>query len=185
MEHTYLIISDIHGALSGAELAQSAFSRHHPDYILLLGDILYHGPRNDVPETYAPKKVIPILTQLTPYIIAVKGNCEASVDQKVLPFPCTADYNIIPYGKKRIFMTHGHIYGPDKLPYLNPGDMLLSGHTHIYTAYEKAGICFCNPGSVSIPKGGNPPTYALLKDNTFSVLNEEGEVLASIAFAAE
>lgn len=183
MEHTYVIISDIHGALSGAELVQTAFERHHPDYILALGDLLYHGPRNDVPPTYAPKKVIPILNALSTRIIAVRGNCEADVDQKVLTFPCLADYSIIPYGNRRIFMTHGHIYSPDHLPCMMKGDIFLSGHTHIYTAYEKEGIYFCNPGSVSIPKGGNPPTYGLLEDNVFSIHTANGTTVASIQVA--
>jgi putative phosphoesterase len=182
MEHTYLIISDIHGDLAGAELARDAFHRHQADYILLLGDLLYHGPRNDIPPHYAPKQVIPILNELAPYIIAVQGNCEADVDQKVLTFPCMASYNIIPYGSRRLFMTHGHIYGPDHLPYLNPGDVLLSGHTHIYTAEKEKGIFLCNPGSVSIPKGGNPPAYGLIQDDTFSVHTADGKAIASICF---
>ena len=181
MDHTYLIISDIHGDLSGAELALAAYRRHQPDYILVLGDILYHGPRNDVPAHYAPKKVIPIMNELGPCIIAVQGNCEADVDQKVLSFPVMAIYNIIPYMKQRIFMSHGHIYGPKNPPLLNEGDILLTGHTHIYTAEKKDGIYYCNPGSVSNPKGGNVPSYGLLKDGTFAVLSSAGEVLTSIS----
>ena len=135
-----LVVSDIHGAMAGAELVLDALRTHNPDLILCLGDILYHGPRNDLPATYAPKQVIPIMNGLKDRIIAVRGNCEAEVDQMVLEFPVMGDYNILPFLDRKIFMSHGHVYGPAKLPVLNEGDIFLSGHTHIPTAHKKDGI---------------------------------------------
>ncbi len=168
-----LVVSDIHGALAGAETLLSAIEKHSPDWILCLGDVLYHGPRNDLPETYAPKKVIEIMNSISEKIIAVRGNCEAEVDQMVLNFPVTADYNIVPYGNRRIFMSHGHVYGPDHLPKLNQGDIFLSGHTHIPTAYEKDGIFLLNPGSISLPKQNHPSSYGLFDESGFTVMKDD------------
>lgn len=165
----FVVISDIHGDLTGAMAFAEVVQREQPDRILCLGDILYHGPRNDLPENYAPKKVIPIMNSFTDQIIAVRGNCEAEVDQMVLDFPCMADYNVIPFHEQNIFMSHGHIYGPDHLPSLKENDIFLSGHTHIPTADQINGIYLCNPGSISLPKGGHPKTYAVLDDTGFTV----------------
>jgi putative phosphoesterase len=178
----YLVISDIHGDLTGAEILQKAVEQLQPDRILCLGDILYHGPRNDLPENYAPKKVIPIMNALKDRIIAVRGNCEAEVDQMVLAFPCMADYNVIPMGSMNVFMSHGHIYGPDHLPSLNENDIFLSGHTHIPTAVKKNGIYLLNPGSVSLPKEGHPRTYALLDETGFTIYTVDGTVYMQIKF---
>ncbi len=164
-----LVVSDIHGAMAGAELVLDALRTHNPDLILCLGDILYHGPRNDLPATYAPKQVIPIMNGLKDRIIAVRGNCEAEVDQMVLEFPVMGDYNILPFQGRKIFMSHGHVYGPAKLPVLNEGDIFLSGHTHIPTAHKKDGIYLLNPGSVSLPKENHPPTYGLFDETGFTV----------------
>ncbi len=178
----YLVISDIHGALEGAQALQEAFAFHKCDKILCLGDVLYHGPRNDLPQTYAPKKVIPIMNALAPYIIAVRGNCEAEVDQMVLSFPCMADYNFIPMEKRNIFMSHGHIYAPDKLPLLNKGDVFLSGHTHVPTAEKKNEIYLCNPGSISLPKQNHPKTYGLLNEAGFTVCTMDHHTYMHISF---
>ena len=169
----YLVISDIHGDLKGAEIVQEAYARVQPDRILCLGDILYHGPRNDLPADYAPKKVIPIMNSFTDKIIAVRGNCEAEVDQMVLNFPCMADYNVIPFSNRNIFMSHGHIYSPEHLPALKRNDIFLSGHTHIPAAEQKDGIYLFNPGSVSLPKGGHPRTYAVLDETSFVIYTNE------------
>lgn len=165
----YLVVSDIHGSLSGAQTVPESFAFHQADWILCLGDVLYHGPRNDLPTDYAPKKVIPIMNDLTKKIIAVRGNCDAEVDQMVLQFALTADYNVLPLGNRKLFMSHGHIYSPDHLPVLNDGDIFLSGHTHIPTAKKENGIFLLNPGSVSLPKGGHPATYAMLDEQGFTV----------------
>ena len=166
---TFLVVSDIHGALSGAKAMEEAFSYHHADKILCLGDVLYHGPRNNLPSDYAPKEVITIMNAFKDKIIAVRGNCDAEVDQMVLNFPITADYNILFHGTHQIFMSHGHVYGPNNLPTLSVGDSFLSGHTHIPTAYEKDGILLLNPGSISLPKENHPRTYAIINEDGFTV----------------
>lgn len=173
----FLIASDIHGSAAWCRRLMDALDAEQPDRLLLLGDILYHGPRNDLPEGYAPKEVIAMLNPLASSIIAVRGNCEAEVDQMVLDFPCMADYTTIfdpaaalaADGSTRektgceLFLTHGHVYGAgfhnsvDKLPELPAGSILLYGHTHKKVsepASEHAGIWAFNPGSVSIPKDG-------------------------------
>lgn len=179
-EPVYLILSDIHGSKSGAEVIHTASAYHQPDWILCLGDILYHGPRNDLPADYAPKEVIQVLSPWKDRIIAVRGNCDAEVDQMVLPFAITADYNILPWHSHKLFMSHGHVYGPDHLPSLAENDIFLSGHTHIPTATKKEGIYLLNPGSVSLPKGGHPRTYGLLKGNTFTVNTLNNEIYMAI-----
>lgn len=171
--YTYLVVSDIHGAVHGAAAAEEAFHLHHADWILCLGDILYHGPRNDIPEDYAPKTVIEIMNRLKDRIISVRGNCEAEVDQMVLAFPCMAEYQIIPYENRRIFMSHGHIYGPDKLPVLSENDIFLSGHTHIHMAEKKNGIWLLNPGSVSLPKQSGPASYGILENGCFHLFSTD------------
>lgn len=182
MSKTYLVVSDIHGSLCGAKLMEEAYKLHQADVILCLGDVLYHGPRNDLPQDYAPKKVIPIMNSYTDKIIAVRGNCEAEVDQMVLDFACTSDYNILPYKGKKIFMSHGHIYGPDKLPKLAKGDIFLSGHTHIPTATKNEnGIFLLNPGSTSLPKGGHPKSYGLIQDGVFTVYTFEHKEYMTIS----
>lgn len=173
----FLIASDIHGSAAWCRRLMDALDAEQPDRLLLLGDVLYHGPRNDLPEGYAPKEVIAMLNPLASSIIAVRGNCEAEVDQMVLDFPCMADYTTIfdpaaalaADGSARerpgceLFLTHGHVYGAgfhnsvDKLPELADGSILLYGHTHKKVsepAPTHEGVWAFNPGSVSIPKDG-------------------------------
>lgn len=178
----YLCVSDIHGAYSGAQAIVEAMRYHQIDTILCLGDILYHGPRNDLPSDYAPKKVIEIMNSLKEHIIAVRGNCEAEVDQMVLEFACTADYNIIPMQKRKVFLSHGHIYSPEHLPTLRQGDIFLSGHTHIPTCDEANGIYLLNPGSISLPKQNHPRTYAILDDSSFTIYTLENKQYMQIEF---
>lgn len=178
----YLVVSDIHGALSGAQAILNAKEHHHIDNILCLGDILYHGPRNDLPEDYAPKKVIEIMNSLKDNIISVRGNCEAEVDQMVLEFPCMADYNAFYMNERKIFLTHGHIYSPNNLPTLREGDIFLSGHTHIPTTDNKNGIYLLNPGSISLPKQNHPRTYAVLSDTDFTIYTLDHNVYMHIDF---
>lgn len=165
-----LVISDIHGALGGAQLMEEALRLHQSEKILCLGDILYHGPRNDVPEDYAPKKVIEIMNRYKDIIIAVRGNCEAEVDQMVLEFPCMSDANQLYLFGKKVCMSHGHIYSPANMPVC---DVFLSGHTHIPTAEKKNGILLCNPGSASLPKNGHPCSYGILDENGFRVMRAD------------
>ena len=129
--------------------------KEQPDRIILLGDLLYHGPRNDLPRDYAPKKVIPMLSALKDRIIAVRGNCEAEVDQMVLPFPCLAEFSQLLLDGKTFYLTHGHHANPDNLPPLPAGSVFLFGHTHVKLDEVHSGIRCLNPGSVSIPKDGS------------------------------
>lgn len=150
-----LIASDIHGSAFWCRRLMELVQAEQPERIILLGDLLYHGPRNDLPREYAPKLVIPMLSSLADRIIAVRGNCEAEVDQMVLPFPCMAEFSQICADGVWLYLTHGHHAAPDKLPPLPQGTVFLSGHTHIKLDEVKNGIRCLNPGSVSIPKDGS------------------------------
>jgi len=150
-----LIASDIHGSAYWCQKLMEQIEQEQPDKVLLLGDLLYHGPRNDLPRDYAPKEVIPMLSSLKEKILAVRGNCEAEVDQMVLPFPCMADYAMVEADGQLFYLTHGHLHAPDRLPPLQPGTIFLSGHTHVKQDITVGGIRCLNPGSVSIPKDGS------------------------------
>ena len=150
-----LIASDIHGSAYWCGKLLELARQEQPDKLVLLGDILYHGPRNDLPREYAPKKVIPMLSDWADKILCVRGNCEAEVDQMVLPFPCMATYSQLLVDGKTFFLTHGHHYHPDALPTLREGDVFLYGHTHVKLDEMSQNIRCLNPGSVSIPKDGS------------------------------
>ena len=150
-----IIASDIHGSAYWCGKLMETIETENPDKVILLGDLLYHGPRNDLPRDYAPKKVIPMLCALRDRIIAVRGNCEAEVDQMVLPFPCMADYAQLLVDGQTFYLTHGHHASPDNLPPLPEGSIFLSGHTHVKLDEIRNGIRCLNPGSVSIPKDGS------------------------------
>lgn len=174
----YLVASDIHGSALFCEKLVQMFTKEKADKLIILGDILYHGPRNDLPAEYAPKKVIALLNELRNKIIAVRGNCDAEVDQMVLHFPITADFNTIELESgKVVFLSHGHVYYEGNLPVMQKGDIFLYGHTHVLRAEEKDGIIYFNPGSVSIPKEGNPPTYALLTEQSFVIKTFDNEIV--------
>ena len=146
---------------------RQAFEREGADRLFLLGDLLYHGPRNDLPREYAPKEVIPLLNGKREKLLCVRGNCDAEVDQMVLEFPVLADYAVLPVGQRLIYATHGHIYHVKNLPPLAPGDVLLHGHTHVpaWTEFGQENL-YLNPGSVSIPKENSPDSYMTLEGNT-------------------
>ncbi len=178
----WMIGSDIHGSAYYCRKMLEAYKREEADRLLLLGDVLYHGPRNDLPRDYAPKEVIAMLNPLKREIYCVRGNCEAEVDQMVLEFPVLADYCLIPVGRRMIYATHGHIFNETKLPPMKDGDVLLHGHTHIYAAEERSGYIYLNPGSVSIPKGGNVPTYGVLTDDgVFQIRDLDGTIIKELA----
>ena len=169
----FVIASDIHGSAFWCEKLMAVIGEVKPDEILLLGDLLYHGPRNDLPRDYAPKKVIPMLSAYKDKIICVRGNCEAEVDQMVLPFSCMADCALISADGLTLYLTHGHHHSPDNLPPLAEGSVFLSGHTHVKLDEVRNGIRCLNPGSVSIPKDGSHSCLVL--DNgefTFRILEE-------------
>ena len=150
----YVIASDLHGSAFWCRKLVEVIEEVQPDKILLLGDILYHGPRNDLPRDYAPKQVIPMLSAWKEKILCVRGNCEAEVDQMVLPFPCMADCAQVFGDGLTLYLTHGHHHNPDNLPPLAAGSIFLSGHTHVKLDEVRGGIRCLNPGSVSIPKDG-------------------------------
>ena len=171
----WMIASDIHGSALYCEQMINAYQAEGADRLLLLGDILYHGPRNDLPEGYAPKRVIALLNPLQKDLLCVRGNCDTEVDQMVLEFPILADYALLSLGRKMVFMTHGHVYHNTHLPPLHPGDILLHGHTHVPACQELESHIYLNPGSVSIPKEGSPRSYMTLEDGMFRWKTLAGE----------
>lgn len=178
----FLIASDIHGDAHTAERLVEIYKGSGAERLILLGDLLYHGPRNDLPEGYDPKRVIAILNGLCGDILAVRGNCDTEVDQMVLDFPVLADYAYISADRLRIFATHGHNFNTSKLPPLKRGDILLHGHTHVPAA-EPFGDenIYINPGSVSIPKESSPKSYILYEDRRFSFCDLDGREYRSIS----
>ena len=149
-----LIASDIHGSAFWCKKLMDLIAKEEPTKVILLGDILYHGPRNDLPKDYAPKQVIQMLSKIKDKIICVRGNCDAEVDQMVLPFSCMNEYVQLFIDNKVFFCTHGHHYSPDSLPLLSSGNVFLYGHTHVKQDEVVNDIRCLNPGSVSIPKDG-------------------------------
>ena len=173
----FLIASDIHGSAKYCKMLLDAFKKENADRLILLGDILYHGPRNDLPEEYAPKSVIEQLNAYKNVIYAVRGNCEAEVDQMVLGFPVMADYMLLPVGNRMVYATHGHIYNRENLPPMSKGDILLCGHTHVMALEEGLDYIYMNPGSISLPKEDSPRAYIVLDNGKFTWKTPDGEVL--------
>ena len=171
-----LIASDIHGSAKYCRQLLDRFREEGADRLLLLGDLLYHGPRNDLPEEYAPKQVIAMLNGYRDAVFAVRGNCEAEVDQMVLDFPVMADYALLPLGCRMVFATHGHIFHRDRRPPMKPGDILLYGHTHVPVCEEADGFVYMNPGSVSLPKDGSPHGCMTLEENLLQWKTLDGEL---------
>lgn len=161
---TWMAASDIHGSSLWCRRLLDAAEREKPDGLLLLGDLLYHGPRNDLPEGYAPKEVITMLNAYEGRLIAVRGNCDAEIDQTVLNFPIMADYALLMIGGRCVYASHGHLYDDLRLP-LRVGDYLLQGHTHVPCWAERDdGVTVLNPGSVSLPKDGSPRGYLMIDE---------------------
>ena len=169
----FLIASDIHASAYYCDLLLKAIATEKADRVLILGDILYHGPRNDLPECYAPKKVIEMLNPLKDKLLCVRGNCDTEVDQMVLDFPILADYSVIPVGERLIYATHGHNFNENNLPPISKGDILLNGHTHVSKCVEHSDFIYMNPGSVSIPKEDTPHSFMTLKEGKFLWKNLE------------
>ena len=186
--NTYMFASDIHGSAYWCRKLLQAFEESGAERLILLGDILYHGPRNDLPKEYAPKEVLAMLNPLKDRILCVRGNCEAEVDQMVLEFPCMADYGFLVLNGLTFYATHGHVYNTlsegRNLPPMTEGEILIHGHTHIpvaevFQAGEKQ-IYWLNPGSVSIPKGGFSNSYGLLQETRFTVRDFDGGIIKEI-----
>lgn len=164
-----LIASDIHGSAYYCAKLMEVLDKVQPDKLILLGDLLYHGPRNDLPREYAPKQVIQMLSCHKDMITAVRGNCDAEVDQMVLPFPCMADFAQLSVDGVTFHLTHGHHESPDNLPALPAGSVFLSGHTHVKMDEIRQEIRCINPGSVSIPKDGSH-SCMVYENGEFSVV---------------
>ena len=176
----YMIISDIHGSETALAQALRIFHEQKCDYLLILGDILYHGPRNNLPEGWNPKGVVALLNPIADKIVSARGNCDAEVDQMLLEFPCLADYVLVMDEGKRLFLTHGHVYNEEKMP-KGTIDFFFYGHTHLWKLDKVDNTVICNVGSISLPKGGNPPTYAMYENGRIEVIRlDNEELLASL-----
>ena len=176
----YRFASDIHGSAWYCRRLLEEYRRSGADRLILLGDLLYHGPRNDLPREYSPREVASMLNACKNEILAVRGNCEAEVDQMVLEFPVMADYALLMLNGLTFYATHGHVYNQEHLPPMKTGDILIHGHTHLLKAESFGPGYILNPGSVSIPKGGNPATYAILEERKFRILDFEGNAVREL-----
>ncbi|MBQ8717020.1 MAG: phosphodiesterase [Clostridia bacterium] len=166
-----LFASDLHGDVSAVKELLKAFEKEGADRLVLLGDLLYHGPRNDLPSAYDPKGVIALLNENKDVILAVRGNCDTEVDQMVLELPILADYAVLPLSNGGLaYLTHGHRYNEQTPPPMTARDILIHGHTHVAGVTKcRDGQACLNPGSVSMPKGNTPPCYMVLEDRTFCI----------------
>lgn len=174
-----MIASDIHGSAMWCEKLLSAYREEKADKLVLLGDLLYHGPRNNLPDNYSCKSVIALLNDIKDELLCVKGNCDSDVDQMVLDFPIMAEYAYISLGKVNIFATHGHKFNPKNLPPLKKGDILLNGHTHIPACQEIGDVVYMNPGSVSLPKENSHHGYMIFENDSFYWRDFDGKTVNS------
>ncbi len=171
-----MFAGDIHGSAYYCEKMLELAKKQAVDKIVLMGDILYHGPRNELPKEYAPKKVIELLNNCAEKLLCVRGNCEAEVDQMVLSFPCLAEYIMIYDGNNSFFVTHGHKYNPQNLPPFVKGSILVNGHTHIPAFDRNDGFIYLNPGSVSIPKESSEHSCIILENDTVTFYTVDGRI---------
>lgn len=176
----YMIASDIHGSAKYCRQVLETFEREKADKLLLLGDLLYHGPRNPLPEEYDPKAVAAMLNEAKQKILCVRGNCDGEVDQMMLEFPILADYCLLSVGNRMIFATHGHHFNENSLPMLQQGDVLLHGHTHIPVLEDRGAYILANPGSVTLPKQNSARGYLLLNGSTLTLKTLENKVVKEI-----
>ena len=174
-----MIFSDIHGSLYYTKKLIERIDIEGPQRILILGDVLYHGPRNPLPKDYNPQEVVDLLKPYVDHTIGVRGNCDAEIDIQLLGYGGDQDKRMINLDNLSIFMTHGHIYDPDNHPKLANETVFIYGHTHIYQAEKKAGIYYFNPGSVSLPKGGNPHSYGIIEQDEMIIKDLDGNILTS------
>ena len=175
-----LVISDIHGSSYYAEKIKELVARENPDKIILLGDLYYHGPRNNLTQEYAPMKVAEILNSLKDKLLVVKGNCDAEVDEMISDFKFE-DHLLLDINGKKIYFTHGHRYNIEVIPY-EDFEVLIYGHIHQGFIQEKEGYLFANPGSISLPKCGTEHSYLILEKDKFILKNVDGEVLQEYCF---
>ena len=169
-----MIASDLHGSAYYCRRLLDAFRREGADRLVLLGDLLYHGPRNDFPEEYDTRAVTALLNGVKDRLLCVRGNCDSEVDQMVLEFPLLADYALLAWDGLTLYATHGHLWNEETLPPMAEGTVLLNGHFHVPVCREHEGYLYLNPGSVSIPKEGRPGSYLILEDKTFTWKDLDG-----------
>ena len=175
-----LFASDLHGSSVYTEKLLALCEGENPERIILLGDLLYHGPRNDLPEGYDTKKVAAMLNGIADKLLCVRGNCDAEVDQMVLNFPVMADYAALFLEGRMVFLTHGHLFNEENLPKLGKGDVLIHGHTHVRVAADRGDYFFLNPGSISLPKGDGIHSYMVYEDGVFTTKDTDGNVLETL-----
>ena len=178
-----MIASDLHGSALFVKKLMERMEAEQPDKLLLLGDLLYHGPRNALPEEYSCPSVMDQLNAVKDKIVAVRGNCDSEVDQMVLEFPIMADYALLPLdGGRTAFVTHGHLFNIDNPPPHQPGDVLIHGHTHVHCAIPQGDYTYINPGSAALPKENNPRTYAIYENRTFVIKDFTGKTVIEKKF---
>lgn len=177
-----MVASDIHGCADACEKLLKAFAREGAEKLVLLGDLLYHGPRNGIPEDYDPVRVIGLLNGMSSSILAIRGNCDSEVDQMVLDFPIMADFAAIFFENRMFYLTHGHVHNSKNPPKLQPGAVVLSGHTHVPLCEKRDGALFMNPGSAAIPKDGSVRGYLVLDAKGAEWKDLDGAVFMSHAF---
>ncbi len=177
------VMSDIHGSLYYTQKTLDQYEKESCDLIAILGDCLYHGPRNPLPRDYNPSKVALLLNDYKEQILAVRGNCDSEVDQMVLDFEMMGDYHLLMMNNFKVFMTHGHLYDKEKMPMLNSGDVFIHGHFHVPMARKLGETYYLNPGSITLPKENSQNSYAILTDQSFTVKSVEGGIIqCSISF---
>jgi len=172
-----LIASDIHGSLSAAKKVIKAFENEEANYLVYLGDLMYHGPRNPLPDEYGPAEVAKLFNTIADKIIALRGNCDSEVDDMLTDFPMNAEYQTIPFEKNKLFATHGHIIDPAAIPAsVASGDIFAFGHIHIpILEKNSSGVIILNPGSAALPKEGHPPTYAIISGDLVRIKTFDGK----------
>ena len=175
----YLIVSDIHGCFPTLQQVLSYYDSARCDMLLILGDILNYGPRNGLPEGLNPKLIAETLNAMADKIVAIRGNCDSEVDQMLLDFPIMADYALVVDNGRRLLLTHGHKYNKENM-LTGKYDVVFSGHTHLWTLENEEGTVFCNTGSITFPKGGNVPTFAIYEDGVVEIHHLNCELLKSI-----
>ncbi|MBR6407509.1 MAG: phosphodiesterase [Clostridia bacterium] len=175
-----MFASDIHGSAAYCEKALQKFNEEKADRLILLGDILYHGPRNPLPEQYDPQAVARMLNGIKERILCVRGNCDSEVDQMMLDFPIMADCALLFLDGKTVFVTHGHVYNEQKPPKLGAGNIVIHGHTHVSGIWQNGGLMYINPGSVALPKENTPHSYMIYEDGAFKIRDFEGKTLCRV-----
>lgn len=176
----FLIASDLHGSAGACRRLMERFNHERAQTLILLGDLLYHGPRNPLPESYSPKDAAVILNANAERIFCIRGNCDADVDQAMLRFPIGAPQALIYKDSLTWFLTHGHTWGFDNPPPMGGIDVILEGHTHIPLLSRIGSVIHLNPGSVSLPKGGFPATYAVYENRAFTIYDMAGAAVSTL-----